>query len=165
MKGYQLDIPTPLAPIRLQADDLGLLRSLRFLDTQSPVPEPEELDPSAPLGIRTLYEAYSQLSEYFSGTRRYFALDLPQHRGFAAEVYKAIEEIPPGETASYSEIARRLGKPRAARAVGGALARNELLIIIPCHRVVPATGGCGAYRDGAKIKNALLSLEKQRFSL
>jgi len=81
---------------------------------------------------------------------------------FQQRVWQALREIVPGETASYAEIARRIGAPRAARAVAGACAANPLAIIIPCHRVVHGDGSLSGYRWGVGRKRALLEKEAQR---
>ena len=87
---------------------------------------------------------------------------LPEARtDFAAEVLRAVAAIPPGRTISYGELAKRVGRPGAARAVGRVMAQNAFAPVIPCHRVVPASGECGNYRWGADRKAALLRLEQE----
>ena len=90
-----------------------------------------------------------------------FPLDL-EGTGFSAEVLQALREVPAGSTVTYSELARRLGRPGAARAVGNACANNPFLLILPCHRVVPASGGYGNYAGagGVETKRKLLEREK-----
>ena len=91
-------------------------------------------------------------------------LDLPidvQATSFQWQVWKALAEIPYGETRSYREVARSIGHPRAARAVGRACATNPVALAIPCHRVIPAAGGIGCYRWGADRKRALLARERR----
>lgn len=92
-------------------------------------------------------------------------LDL-EGTGFSAEVLQALREVPPGATVTYSELARRLGRPGAARAVGNACAANPFLLILPCHRVVPASGGYGNYagHGGVETKRKLLEREARRAS-
>jgi O-6-methylguanine DNA methyltransferase len=87
-------------------------------------------------------------------------LELEGH-GFAAEVLQALRDVPAGTTVTYAELARRLGKPGAARAVGNACAANPFLLVVPCHRVVPAAGGVGNYAGagGAATKRKLLARE------
>lgn len=80
---------------------------------------------------------------------------------FARSVWEVLRGINTGETASYAEIARRIGKPRAARAVAGACAANVLALVVPCHRVVRADGGISGYRWGAQRKRMLLDAEKR----
>lgn len=86
----------------------------------------------------------------------------PEIRPFDREVLEAVRRIPFGATASYSEVSRALGRARASRAVGGALARNPLLLLIPCHRVVRGSGETGGYAGGAELKGRILAWEKER---
>jgi AraC family transcriptional regulator of adaptative response/methylated-DNA-[protein]-cysteine methyltransferase len=91
-------------------------------------------------------------------------LDLPidvQATSFQWQVWKALAEIPSGETRTYGEVAAAIGRPRAVRAVGHACAVNKVAILIPCHRVVPRAGGVGSYRWGADRKKALLARERR----
>jgi len=92
-------------------------------------------------------------------------LDLPldlSGTAFQQRVWKALQEIPPGETASYAEIARRIGAPKAIRGVANACAANALAVAIPCHRVVRSDGGLSGYRWGIERKRALLEREAKR---
>jgi len=111
-----------------------------------------------------LARARRQLDDYFAGRRRAFelALDWQLTRGFRRDVLRATAQIPYGSTASYREIARRAGSPSAFRATGSALAANPLPIVVPCHRVLPASGELGSYRGGAAAKAQLLALEGAR---
>jgi len=107
-----------------------------------------------------LNEAYRQLCEYFDCKRKSFALPFhPSGTEFMMAVWKEIAKIPYGETASYGEIAARLGKPKAARTVGLANNRNPLPIFYPCHRVVGQDGKLIGYRGGLEVKRMLLNLE------
>lgn len=101
-----------------------------------------------------------QLAEYFAGTRTAFDLpvDLPGS-AFQERVWAELRRIPYGETISYRELARRVGAPAAARAVGRANGSNRLAIVVPCHRVVAANGGLGGYGGGVTAKRHLLDLE------
>ena len=93
------------------------------------------------------------------------SLDLPidvQATAFQWKVWRALQQIPAGETRAYAEVARRIGKPRAVRAVANACANNPVCLVVPCHRVVPSGGGTGQYRWGAERKAALLRMEKAR---
>lgn len=105
-----------------------------------------------------------QLDLYFAGTLRRFEVDLDWRltRGFRREVLHQTATIPYGTTASYSEMAKRAGSPRAVRAAGSALATNPLPIVVPCHRVLRADGKIGAYLGGTGMKEALLSMERDR---
>ena len=113
--------------------------------------------------VPILKEAESQILEYLSGTRRQFDLPLaPFEDGFSGEVYEAMARIPYGSVMTYGELAEISGHPRASRAVGSACRRNPLPIIIPCHRVVPASGGIGNYRGPDGVKSFLLRLESEQ---
>jgi len=86
--------------------------------------------------------------------------EFPSGTPFQKKVLKEVYKIPYGQTRSYAEIARAIGKPKAVRAVASAIARNKLLIIIPCHRVIRSDGNIGKYRGGVKLKKQLLDFEK-----
>ena len=102
-----------------------------------------------------------QLEEYFAGNRKQFDLPLaPKGTDFQKRVWKALTDIPYGETRTYGEIAAAVGSPKAARAVGMANNKNPIGIIIPCHRVVGANGKLVGYAGGMEKKEWLLSLEK-----
>lgn len=105
--------------------------------------------------------ARQQLADYFAGHRRAFALslDLDQGTPFQRQVWQALLNIPWGSTRSYGEIANALGKPGAVRAVGAAVGRNPLGIVVPCHRVLGARGDLTGYAAGLPRKAALLRLE------
>lgn len=107
-----------------------------------------------------LDRAEAQLGEFFAGRRREFdlSLDMPGSE-FQERVWSALREIPYGETISYREIASRVGVPAASRAVGRANGSNRLAVIVPCHRVVAASGGLGGYGGGLPAKRHLLELE------
>ena len=102
-----------------------------------------------------------QLQRYFEGKRIGFnvELDLRGSTEFEQSVWKLTRTIPFGETRSYSWIAQQIGCPKAARAVGNALSRNRLPIVIPCHRVINENGGIGGFSGGLKMKKRLLQLE------
>jgi methylated-DNA-[protein]-cysteine S-methyltransferase len=101
-----------------------------------------------------------QLDEYFAGTRRTFELPLLMDGGaFEKRVWGELLAIPYGETASYGEIAERVGNPAAARAVGLANGRNPIAVIVPCHRVIGADGSLTGYGGGLERKRLLLDLE------
>jgi methylated-DNA-[protein]-cysteine S-methyltransferase len=102
----------------------------------------------------------AQLTEYFDGRRTEFDLPLaPSGSPFQRRVWSALREIPYGETASYGEIARRVGVPSAPRAVGVANGRNPIAVIVPCHRVIGADGTLTGYGGGLERKRLLLDLE------
>lgn len=107
-----------------------------------------------------LKETGKQLLEYLEGKRKNFTVPLnPKGTKFMQEVWTALQEIPYGETRTYGQIAQRIGKPKAARAVGMANHRNPIPIIIPCHRVIGSNGKLVGYALGMKMKKFLLTLE------
>jgi methylated-DNA-[protein]-cysteine S-methyltransferase len=107
-----------------------------------------------------------QLREYFAGTRRRFDLTLaPQGTTFQQTVWRALQDIPYGETTSYGELARRIGDVKATRAVGLANGANPLAIVIPCHRVIGAGGALTGFGGGLPTKRALLDLERGQRTL
>ena len=114
-------------------------------------------------GHPVLVEAQRQLEEYFGGRRKRFDLELdPSGTPFQREVWRALMTIPFGETRSYAQIAKQIGHPGAARAVGAANARNPLSIVAPCHRVVGSTGALTGFAGGLDVKAQLLVLEETR---
>ncbi len=111
---------------------------------------------------KPLAEACRQLTEYFAGQRKVFDLPLKlSGTEFQVSVLDALQEIPYGQTTSYGEIARRIGRPRAVRAVGAANGRNPIPIVVPCHRVIGSTGDLTGFGGGLDTKEALLRLEAE----
>jgi methylated-DNA-[protein]-cysteine S-methyltransferase len=109
---------------------------------------------------RRVRPAIAQLAEYFAGQRTRFDLPLaPRGTPFQRAVWAALLEIPFGETSSYGQLARAIGKPSASRAVGAANGRNPLSIVIPCHRVIGADGSMTGYGGEISRKRVLLDLE------
>ena len=109
-----------------------------------------------------LDEASGQLNEYFSGRRKRFDLPLAyESTPFRTAVMDAVREIPYGEIRTYSQLAKAAGSPNAFRAAGSVCASNPLPILIPCHRVVPSSGGIGGYAYGTSMKRRLLELERE----
>lgn len=106
-------------------------------------------------------EARRELDEYFAGRRRVFdvPVDFSLTRGFTRRTLRAATRVPYGELVSYGELARRVGSPRAARAIGNALGSNPIPIVVPCHRIVRTGGKLGGYTGGIERKLALLQLE------
>ncbi len=143
-------LDTPVGRMALEAEE-GALTAL-YLPNHPMEPAGEE----TPL----LAEGRRQLLEYFAGTRRAFDLPLdPQGTPFRRRVWAALCAIPYGETITYGELARRVGNPKAVRAVGQANHHNPLAILIPCHRVVGAGGSLTGYGGGLPLKRYLLELE------
>jgi methylated-DNA-[protein]-cysteine S-methyltransferase len=151
-------VATPVGRLTLAATDRGLAAILWENDRPDRVPLIlDAAEPAHPV----LVEAARQLEEYFAGTRTGFALPLDAAgTGFQQRVWSALQTIPFGETRSYGEIARQIGSPAAARAVGAASARNPLSIVAPCHRVVGAAGALTGFAGGVAIKGRLLALER-----
>jgi methylated-DNA-[protein]-cysteine S-methyltransferase len=108
-----------------------------------------------------LDEPIHQLDLYFQGRLTQFTVKLvPQGTPFQLDVLRALQEVPYGETISYGELAQRIGRPKASRAVGAANARNPLPIVIPCHRVIGSDGSLVGFGGGLDIKQKLLDLER-----
>ncbi|MCI1290517.1 MAG: methylated-DNA--[protein]-cysteine S-methyltransferase [Lactobacillus sp.] len=107
-------------------------------------------------------QAAAELTEYFSGRRRKFDLPLKMNgTPFQIAVWQAALQVPYGQTASYKDLARNIGKPGASRAVGQALHKNPLLIVVPCHRIIGSTGKLTGYGCGFDLKQKLLQLEQK----
>jgi methylated-DNA-[protein]-cysteine S-methyltransferase len=149
------EISTPVGRLRLAGDENGL-RSISFQNRFSPAaPAESPLSTEAPFR-----EAIAQLEAYFAGELRRFDLPLaPEGTAFQREVWSALTAIPYGETVSYGELARRLGRPAASRAVGAANGQNPIPIVIPCHRVIGSDGSLTGFGGGLAIKRRLLDLE------
>jgi methylated-DNA-[protein]-cysteine S-methyltransferase len=142
----------------VHVDDDGALTRIGFGGEEAPAqPDP------APGDAPTLDAVAAQLRQYFAGERTAFDLPLnPRGNAFEQRVWAELARIPYGETASYSEIARRIGRLGAARAVGHANARTPIAIIVPCHRVIGSDGSLTGYAGGLDAKRALLALEVDR---
>lgn len=151
-------LSTPLGDALIEANEHGV-RSIRF-----DAPEPAGGSAaSSDLAEAIADAAAAQLNEYFCGARRDFSLPLDL-RGtpFQRAVWEALLAIPYGQTRSYIDIARSLGRPGGSRAVGGANRANRLPIVVPCHRVVAADGRLGGYALGLDRKARLLRMEAGR---
>ena len=151
MKIYQTTINSPVGFLKITTNDLALL-SVDFTDQYS-----ESVDFKPEILLATVL----QLSEYFSGTRIEFSLNLnPEGTGFQKKVWQLVESIPFGRTASYLDIARQSGSEKNTRAVGLANGKNPIPIIIPCHRVVGSSGKMTGYAGGIDRKKWLLLHEQ-----
>jgi len=119
-------------------------------------------DVTAGRGRRHAEQARQELAEYLAGRRTFFTVpvDLAGVGEFQGRVLAAANRIPFGQVTSYSDLARRIGRPRAARAVGNALGANPVPVIVPCHRVIRGDGSWGHYAFGAALKTRLLELER-----
>jgi methylated-DNA-[protein]-cysteine S-methyltransferase len=161
-------LDSPVGSLTLLAID-GALAGL-YMDDQRHHPSAESFgSPDAQLPDAQLFDAQlfdevaGQLEEYFDGTRTTFDLPLaPAGTPFQQTVWAALRTIPYGQTVSYGELAEALGRPGAARAVGAANGRNPIGIVIPCHRVIGASGGLTGYGGGLDRKRFLLALEQGR---
>lgn len=143
-----LVMSSPIGALRIEQGERGIARVT--------LAQGEETGTETPL----LREARVQLEAYFAGRLREFDLPL-EERGtaFEREVWAALRTVPYGQTRTYGEIAAQIGRSKAARAVGGASHRNDIIIITPCHRIVGADGALTGYAPGLPIKAALLQLE------
>jgi methylated-DNA-[protein]-cysteine S-methyltransferase len=149
-------IDTPLGPLTALASDAGLMGLWFDYQEHSPglLDAPE--DPTQ----RWLAQTRIELDEYFAGHRRRFEMALaPQGTPFQEAVWRVLFTIACGDTISYGRIARELGNPLASRAVGAAVGRNPISIIVPCHRVIGENGTLTGYAGGLHRKQALLDLE------
>ena len=158
----QTQVQSPLGNILIATTNKGLtglwfMEKQRYLPSQITGPGAWPEYAAHPL----LQQVSQQLVEYFEGDRRDFdvPLDLSCGTAFQQSVWQALLAIPPGETLSYGEVSRRIGNPKAVRAVGGAIGRNPVSIIVPCHRVVGSNGTLTGYGGGLDRKTALLRLE------
>ena len=153
---------SPVGPLLLAASERGVCR-ISF--DPDPAAEVEKLGRAhglrvlrSPRGVDPLRR---ELDDYFEGRRRAFdvAVDTSVLPAFQQLVLRELARVPYGEVATYGGLAGRIGKPRAARAVGGALNRNPIPIVLPCHRVVGSSGSLVGYAGGLERKRALLELE------
>lgn len=150
-------VNSPLGPVRLAASAQGLSGVWFEGQDESIHASRWTLDANHAL----LQQAARQLTEYFAGQRRTFDLPLDLSTGtpFQQAVWRALLDVPFGQTCSYGKVSTTIGKPTAVRAVGGAIGRNPLSIVVPCHRVIGASGALTGYSGGMDRKVALLTLE------
>jgi methylated-DNA-[protein]-cysteine S-methyltransferase len=148
-------VDSPIGELLLLSNGRAL-RGLFMQDGRHPMPrQPQWRHADEPFAA-----VKEQLAEYFAGERTEF--DVPLHLDgspFQLRVWRALCDIPFGTTTSYGEIARRVGKPSAARAVGLANGQNPIAVIVPCHRVIGADGSLTGYGGGLERKQILLALE------
>ena len=150
-------IPSPVGELKLVASDVGLVAVLWEQDRPGRVRLGAMVEDA---GHPVLVTAARQIGEYFAGTRTAFDLPL-DFRGsdFQKSVWAALLAIPFGETRSYGEIARTVGRPTAYRAVGAANGRNPISIVAPCHRVIGSGGALTGFAGGLAAKELLLGIE------
>jgi methylated-DNA-[protein]-cysteine S-methyltransferase len=158
MTYYTKKTNTPVGELTLVASERGLAAILWEDDDPRRVRlEPQREDPNNDI----LVEAERQLAAYFDGTLRVFSVPLDfVGTEFQTSVWKALLKIPFGQTRSYTQIAKQIGRPTAARAVGGASGKNPISIMAPCHRVVGANGDLTGFAGGLGTKELLLNLER-----
>jgi methylated-DNA-[protein]-cysteine S-methyltransferase len=149
-------VPSPIGELLLIGDGQSL-SGLYMVEGRKPMSvRPGWTPASEPFGA-----VRAQLDEYFAGARTTFEVPLAMAgTPFQLRVWSALQEIPYGETVSYGEIARRVGEPSAARAVGLANGSNPVSVIVPCHRVIGSSGKLTGYGGGLERKRALLDLER-----
>lgn len=150
-------LDTPIGPLLLVSDGAGLVE-IGLPEHGKLAKPPAEAEASK----SKLHAAARQFEEYFAGKRLRFDLPLhPSGTPFQLEVWGALLAIPYGETVSYADIARRIRRPRAVRAVGAANGANPLAIVVPCHRVIGSHGDLVGYGGGLLIKRWLLTHERR----
>ncbi len=158
---YTAVIDSPIGDLLIRADSNGV-REIHF---QTTMPKEKCAGPSlrakdARSGL--VAETSQQLAAYFKGKLKEFDLPLsPEGTAFQRRVWEALRGIPYGETLSYGDLARRIGNPKACRAVGAANGRNPLPIVVPCHRVIGADGTLTGFGGGLPIKEQLLDHERR----
>ena len=144
---------TLLGTMSISEDGEGRITGIYLPNSNLPPMEDRETDAIA--------EATAQLDEYLSGKRREFDLELSYEGSeFRMAVMDSMRRIPYGEVRSYKQLAEMAGSPNAYRAVGTVCSENPLPIVIPCHRVIPASGGIGSYSGGTALKRRLLEHER-----
>lgn len=153
----QTTFNSPLGPVIVAATDRGVAGV--WFEGQRHLPDRSawRVDDRHPVLVR----AVRQLGEYFAGRRTAFDLPLDLHGGtaFQQSVWQALLRIPRGTTTSYGALSSGIGKPAAVRAVGAAIGRNPIGVIVPCHRVIGSDGSLTGYAGGLDRKAALLELE------
>ena len=156
MRLYAIEVASPVGLLTVTASDEAVV-GLRLPGTSHPV-----FEAARGMGHRLLERARAELEGYFEGRRRSFDLPLaPRGTDFEREVWRALLEIPFGETRSDGQLARSLRRERAARAVGAANAKNPISILVPCHRVVGSDGSLTGYAGGTGMKSWLLDHESK----
>jgi len=153
-------ISTSIGELTLVADESGAITGVEFGPRAAAASEAGEA--RSDQATAALEVAAAQLREYLAGERTSFDLTLhPDGNEFEQLVWDELVRIPYGETASYGEIARRIGHPGAARAVGRANGRNPIAIVVPCHRVIGSDGSLTGYGGGLDLKRRLITLEAE----
>jgi methylated-DNA-[protein]-cysteine S-methyltransferase len=161
-----MKIETPIGTLHAALDEQGRLAELGFRESSSLRVDESTSRRGVPLvdsTTRRLDDLTTQLREYFAGKRKTFDFPLaPRGTEFQLAVWNALLDIPYGDTTTYAELARRIGRPSAVRAVGAANGANPIPVIIPCHRVIGSNGTLTGYGGGIERKQWLLALEGRR---
>ena len=151
---YHNLLSTPFGPIHTTVNEDGALVSLRFADYDGEC-APEQTA-----------RADQEILEYVTGKRREFTIAFaPEGSPFQHRIWKILTEIPFGSIRTYGDLAKEIGNPNAARAVGRANATNPIALVVPCHRVIGASGALTGFAYGVEIKRRLLEFEGVRLSL
>jgi methylated-DNA-[protein]-cysteine S-methyltransferase len=159
--GYDV-IESPIGPLFVAASTRGLAEISFDVDPEGHLEQLARIAGPAVLRTpRAIDLAHRELDEYFEGRRRTFdlTLDLRALPPFTVSVLEELAAVPYGATTTYGELAARVGRPRAARAVGTVMNRNRIPIVLPCHRVLGSTGSLVGYAGGLERKARLLELE------
>ena len=166
MKAYLGTAETPAGPLTFAVNENGALVRAHFEESNNDSDIEDQLNTDG-------YEEFVQnsactarlrqeISEYYSGERREFTIPVAASgTPWQMEVWEALRRIPFGETRSYSQVADMIGRPGAARAVGGANGCNRVPLVVPCHRVIAADGSLGGFNGGLHLKERLLAHERQ----
>lgn len=158
---YYTWMSSPVGDIMLTRDDAGL-RMAQFGTGKETLLKPRKPKAGWTQAPGLFHCEIEQLEAYFAGSLRAFKMDLaPAGTPFQQEVWSALQDIPYGQTFSYGEVARAIGKPSAVRAVGAANGANPIGIVIPCHRVIGANGSLTGYGGGLENKALLLEHERR----
>lgn len=158
MTYYYKKMKSPVGDLQLIASDEGLSAILWENDDISRVRVKPEIED---INHKILKRAEIEINEYFSGNRTSFTIPIaPKGTDFQLRVWEELQKIPYGTTISYGELAKKIGNPKASRAVGAANGKNPLSIVIPCHRVISSSGGLTGFAGGHKVKSHLLNIEK-----
>jgi methylated-DNA-[protein]-cysteine S-methyltransferase len=154
-------LESPIGKLFIAGDSTGVQQILFSTDGRPAAPDSEWEENAS-----VLADAIRQLKAYFAGDLEDFNLSLsPQGTPFQQRVWGELRKIPYGVTISYGELARRIGNPKASRAVGLANGSNPISIVIPCHRVIGSNGKLTGYGGGLPVKEKLLALERRQLRL
>jgi len=159
---FYTTMKVPVGKILLTGDEMGLIQ-ISFIEFSRNNGIGEWIkNNNAKRDDNFFKEAVEEINQYFQGQRQKFSVKMKMEGTlFQKQVWDALSRIPFGETRSYGEIARKIGRPKAARAVGMACRNNPLAVVIPCHRVVGSDGRLTGFAGGLPVKKKLLTLEKE----